>query len=104
MNPFIQKALGSLIRWGLMLLLPYILKSGIIAEADATKYIEAGAVALAVLLLSLWEKFTSQRKLVTATGAAGITQDKVEAMIASPKVENPSVMTPKDEVPKPPKP
>lgn len=103
MNPLLQEALASILRWGLALFAGYLVKAGIWSSTDAQTYVGAGALAILALAWSLWQKYGSRLKLVTAMAAPRpVTEHQVEAMIANPAITNPSVNTGKDTVPVPP--
>ena len=99
MNPILQEALGSLLRWTLMLGAAYIVKKGIWTEGDATKYVEAGVVALLTLGWSLWEKYKSRIKLLTAlTMPIGSTENDLKAAVST-GIDIPALSTPTDVIP-----
>ena len=99
MNPILQSAIGSILRWALALLAGYIVKKGIWTEGDATTYVSAGTLALLALGWSLWQKYTARSKTLTALMMpAGSTEDELKAHIAS-GAPTPSVLTPSNTAP-----
>lgn len=100
MNPMFQAALGAILRWGLTFLAGWFVQHGIWTGNEAEAYVAGAAVAVLTLLWSLWNKYRSRVKFLTAlTMAPGSTEVNVEARIADPSKVNPSVTTPKTEVP-----
>lgn len=101
MNPFYVEIAGSISRWGLALLAGYVVKAGVLTQADAEKYIASASLALVALGWSVWQKKKMRTKVVTAISSPEVkTEKQLEAKIANPATDNPSVLTPKDEVPK----
>jgi hypothetical protein len=102
MNPILSSALGSVIRWLLMLGVPVLVKYGIWSDSDASKYVDAAVIAALALGWSLWEKYKSRVKFLTALMpiAAGgpATEADVNAHIAS-GAPTPSLTTPVNTVP-----
>lgn len=94
MNPMIEKYLGSVLRSALAAGLGAL---GILSEAE----IEKQAAALAGLILvtgwSLWEKYHSRKKLVTAMASGPTSEVAVKAAIAAGIA--PPVATAKHDVP-----
>ena len=97
MNPILQSALGSIIRWLLMLVVPVLVKYGIWTQADSTKYVEAAVVALLALGWSLWEKYKSRVKFLTALMPGPTTENEVDAHISAGNT--PALNTPANTVP-----
>lgn len=99
LNPIIKKSLGSVIRAVLMLAVPYMVSQGIWTTDQGTEMMTGIAAALAALVWSLYEKYHSQKKLVTALAApAGTSQQAVEVLMAKPQA--PPVSLPKDVAPR----
>lgn len=99
MNPIMQKVLGSVVRHMLALTIPFLVSQGIWTTDQATATMTSIAAALTVLLMSLYEKYSSQKKLVTALAMPkGTTQKDVEVQIATG--QTPPVSLPKDIAPK----
>lgn len=97
LNPIIKKYLGSIIRAGLMLLTPALVSQGIWTPEEATATTTAIATALAAVAWSLFEKYRSQQKLLTATATAGLTEQQVEQKVKAGLA--PPVTVPKDVAP-----
>lgn len=99
MNPMVQQALVSVVRWGLTFGAGILVQHGIWTAPDATQYVTAASLAIVALLWSLWDKYKSRQKLVTALVLPkGATEIEVEGTIAA-GAPIPSVLTPKDVVP-----
>ena len=100
MNPIMQSAIGAILRFVLAIAAGYVVKAGIWTASEATGYVGAAALGLLALGWSLWEKYRSRRKLVTALSMPFVaTEDQVIEKIAA-GVPVPSVTTRPDEVPK----
>ena len=98
MNPLAQEALGSIIRWVLTFLAGWFVQHGIWTANDAEKYVAGAALAILALSWSLWAKYKSRLKLVTALGSrAAMSEHEVEYKIAAG--HSASTTTPKDAVP-----
>lgn len=98
MNPILEKMLGSIIRHVLTLVVPFFVARGIWTPEEATGYVTAAVAAILVIGWSLWEKFSSQRNLVTAlTMPANSTQAQVETKVKSG--DTPPVTLQKNETP-----
>lgn len=95
MNPIVIKAMGSLVRAGLMLAVPFFVSRGIWTTDEATATLAAVATALTALGWSIFEKYKSQKKLVTALALpAGVSEKQVEHRVATGPT--PPVTLPKD--------
>ena len=107
MNTLIQQALGAIIRWFLAWLSGYLVTAGIWKGEDAEKYVAAATLGILALGWSLWQKYKSRSKFLTALMLPpGSTENDVKAHIAS-GAATPTVTTPSDtspEIPKPPTP
>ena len=98
MNPLLQEALGSVIRWLLMILAGYIVHAGIWTANAAEVYVAAATVAVLALLWSLWQKYRSRLKLVVAlSSSVPQTENAVKLTIAN--TPSPSVTTASNIVP-----
>ena len=98
MNPIAQSAIGSILRYGLMILATYLVKHGIWSESAAEGYVEAAVVALLALAWSWWKIHGNRIKILTAlTMPQGSTEDDLKVQVATGSV--PSVMTPTNQVP-----
>lgn len=99
MNPMAEDALSAILRWGFTFVAGYLVEHGIWTAADAKTYVAGAALAVLGLGWSLWNKYKSRIKLLTAlTMQPGSTEDDVNATVAS-ETKNPSVTTPKDTAP-----
>ncbi len=99
MNPILQSALLSLVRWALAIAAGFLVKAGIWDASDAETYVAAGALALLALGWSLWLKYRDRVKLLTAlTMTPGATENDVIAHIAS-GAPTPTVSTPPNTIP-----
>ena len=93
MNPLVQKALGSALRWLLTISVgAWFVKSGVWTDGQAAEYIGAAAVALAPLVWGLYEKYKSQQKQATTLAVANsltgrrvtdITEEDIDDVIKS---------------------
>ncbi len=99
MNPVLQAALGSILRFAFAALAGYLVKAGIWTGSEAETYVAAGTLAGLGLGWSLWNKYHDRLKLLVALSMPrGTTENEVKAHIAAGGA-TPSVTTPKDEVP-----
>lgn len=98
MNPILQSALGSILRWGLAIFAGYLVKAGTWEATEAETYVGAAALALLALGWSLWQKYHARIKLLVAlTLPHGSTEKDVNAKVAIGHF--PSVMTTADTAP-----
>lgn len=98
--PFISQIIGVLVRAALVWLAGYLNSHGInIGDSQVTQVVTWATPLVAALAWSAYQKFHGRQKLLTAQAAANLTEHEVEARVADPKTPNPSVMTPKSEVP-----
>ncbi len=97
-NPILQSALGSILRWGLAIGAGYLVKAGIWTGSEAETYITAGTLAALTLGWSLWKNYSGRLKLVTALHWADATENQVKAHIAKGGA-TPPVSSPKDAAP-----
>ena len=99
MNPILQSAIGSILRYLLMILATYLVKHGIWTASAAEGYVEAAVVALLALGWSWWKIHDNRVKLLTALSLpVGATENELKAHIAS-GAPVPSVLTPPNSVP-----
>jgi len=102
LNPMLQQFLGSFARWLLAGAAVWAVQHGIFTENDAAKYVEAGSLALVGIGWSLYQKYGSRLKLVTAMSSGSMTEKELEIHIARAAAIGaslPSVTTPKTETP-----
>lgn len=86
MNPILQAALASVVRWLLAICAGWLVKAGIWTESDAANYVAAGALALIALGWSLWHKSAVRRRIDTALELpAGSTPEQLAARIEADK-------------------
>lgn len=76
MNPLLSAALGSIIRWALSLVVPYLVTAGIWTPDEATAYVAGLSLALVGLGWSLWQKYKSRLKFLDALDAPAGTPEK----------------------------
>lgn len=100
--PFIQQILGTLVRHLVTWLGGMLAARGIVISDDQTIQITAALTTLlAPLLWSVWQKFRGRQKLLLAAASPQVlSEQEVEARVASPHHHTPSVLTPKHEVPR----
>ena len=66
MNPLLQAALGSILRWGLAFLAGFLVNAGIWKADEAESYIGAAAVGLLAIVWSLWQKYKARIRFLAA--------------------------------------
>ena len=101
MNPIVQEALGSVIRFALAIVAGYMVKAGIWSASDATTYVTAATLGLLSLGWSLWQKYRGRLVLLTALAMpAGKTENEaIDRVVSGAPV--PIVTTLPDVVPVP---
>lgn len=98
MNPMAVEAIGAIVRWLLTFGGAYLVKLGIWNQDDAAKYIAGATLALISLGWSLYQKYGSRLKLLTAMATPGTTTEHlVEMTVAAGHA--PSVTTDKGQTP-----
>lgn len=99
MNPILKEALGSIIRHVLGFGAAFLVTSGVWQQADAEKYVAAAAIGILAVGWSLWQKYKSRIKLLTALGTpATMSEEQLENGIRS-SAKKPQVSTPKTDIP-----
>ena len=84
MNPMVQAALGAIIRWGLTFLAGYLVRYGVWSSGESEAYVAAASIAGATLIWSLWQKYKTRLKFLTALDMpAGTSEKKVDDRIKS---------------------
>lgn len=100
MNPMLVAALTAIVRWAFTFLAGFLVNHAIWSQSDAERYVTAAAIATVTLGFTLWSKYRSRIKLLTAlTMPSGSTEQEVEQRLADPLVPNPSVTTKKTDQP-----
>lgn len=100
MNPMAVEAIGAIVRAGLMVLAGYIVKAGIWNAGQAEVYVGAASLGLITLGWSLWQKYRSRLKLLTAlTQQPGTTEAVLEMKMAAGVTPTVLVSTPKVDQP-----
>ena len=101
-NPFIKEIVGVVARaLALYLAARYGME---VVSSDEISEVLSGVAVAGVLGWSIFQKFKSRQKLVTALAAPRkMTEDEVKETVASVWVTTPSVTTPSDTVPVVPK-
>jgi hypothetical protein len=98
MNPVLQAALGSILRWAFTLGAGYLIRAGIWQQQDAETYVAALTLALLTLAWSLWAKYRSRVKLLTALQMPkGSTENDMNDCVK--RGETPPILTKASEVP-----
>ncbi len=92
MNPMLQEALMSILRWGLTLLAGWFVSHGVWTLSQSASYVAAASVAILTLGWSLWQKYGARVKLLVALSGGPTTERAVEAHIESGAV-TPTVKT-----------
>lgn len=99
MPPAVEEALSAILRWAFTFVAGYLVEHGIWTAADAKTYVAGAALAVLGLAWSLWSKYKSRIKFLTALMMEpGSTENDVNNAVSS-ETKNPSVMTPKDVAP-----
>jgi len=93
-----QAAIGSILRYGLMILATYLVRHGIWSQNAAEGYVEAAVTALLALGWSWWKIHGNRVKLLVALMPGPKTEDEVNEHIAA-GLPVPSVLTPSNTVP-----
>jgi hypothetical protein len=94
----LSSAIGSLLRYGLMILATYLVKHGVWTQSAAEGYVEAAVTALLALGWSWWKIHGNRVKFLVALMPGPHTEDEVNAHIAA-GLPVPSVLTPSNTVP-----
>lgn len=98
MNPLVSEALGSVIRWALTGLFGLLVAKGIWTESQAAVYLTAAVGGVLTLGWSLWAKYSSRLKLVTALASPRpMSELEVERVVSANLA--PPVALPKERVP-----
>lgn len=98
MNPILQAALTSIVRWLLAVGAGYLVKAKVWSDSDATTYVTAGALAIITIGWSLWEKYRERSKLLTALMMPALsTEDELKARVKTGVT--PSILTPSNTIP-----
>jgi len=83
MNPLLQAALGSIVRWVLAFVAGWLVQHGIWTQADAETYVAAAALAVVGLLWSLWQKYRTSIVISTALSLpAGSSEEKLAETVS----------------------
>ena len=99
MNPMLSAALASILRWALTFLAGWFVQRGIWTGGEAEMYVAGAALALVTCVWSVWSRYRSRVKFLTAlTMAPGATENDVKAHIKS-GAATPTVHTPAHTVP-----
>lgn len=99
MPPLMQEAFASILRHFLTIAAGVLVTQGIWTESQATTYVAAAALAVVGIGWSLYQKYGSRLKLVTALATPSVTSENaIEARVASG--DTPPVNTPKTVVPR----
>ena len=95
MNPLIQSWLATLLRHALSGLGVWLVAHAGMSEGDAASCTEGTTLIIISVGWSLWQKYRSQLKLVTALAVAPTSELHLETMITR-GLAGPSVFTPRD--------
>ncbi len=101
---YVQQVIGVLVRTAVSFIAGWIFAHGGPKMSDPMmqKIIDWSVPVILTAAMAGWgsfQRWLSRRKLVTAQAMAQVTEHQVEAQIADPRSANPSVNTPKDQVP-----
>jgi hypothetical protein len=69
-------ALGSILRWALSLVVPYLVSAGIWTADEATAYVTGASLAILALAWSLWQKHKSRLRFLEALDAMPGTPER----------------------------
>jgi uncharacterized membrane protein YqjE len=106
MNPMMLELLGAILRYVAGFLLGVMLSHGVITDEQSTRFLNEIAAPTTVLWVigmlplvwSMWQKFRSRQKLLTALASpTTTTEDKIQKTVDLGLA--PSITTPKSEVP-----
>jgi hypothetical protein len=100
MNPLLQQALGSIVRFSLAGVFGYLVTKGIWTETEAAEYLGAAVLAILTIGWAIYQKYGSRLKLVTAMAMTEpATEKQIETTIKHRPDELPPVMLPKTSKP-----
>lgn len=98
MNPMLQAALGSIVRFALAGVFGVLVSKGIWTEAEASTYLSAAVLGILTLGWSIWQKYGNRLKFMTASAAGKpVSEKEVEQMVKAGQA--PPVTLPKERVP-----
>lgn len=98
MNPMLQEALLSILRWTLNLVAGILVEHGIWTDGDAHLYVVAASMAVLSLGWSLWTRYHGRIKMLTAAAWPWpMTEHELDAEIKAGNTAPAS--TPKDTIP-----
>lgn len=100
MNPILQSALGSIIRYFLIIVAAFLVKKGIWTQSAMEGYVEAAVVGILTLLWMIWTHYKNRIKFLTALMPGPKTEAEVDNHISS-GAATPDVSTPKNTIPVP---
>jgi hypothetical protein len=93
MNPLLQQAIGSVLRCLLAIGAGWLVKHGVWESTDAKHYVGAASMALLAIGWSLWQKYHSRVKVLTALAMPqGSTENELNTQIITK--ETPPISTP----------
>ena len=105
LNPLVLQIIGSWVRAGLTLVSGFLIQKHIVTAAQGESLstmlidqITNSIPAIAAIVWSMWHKYASRSKLMTALMLGGTTEDAVTTHIDSGAV-TPTVLTPPATVP-----
>lgn len=84
MNPILTSALGSIIRYGLMIAAAFLVKKGIWTQSAMEGYVEAAVVGILTFSWTVWNHYKNRIKFLTALSMpAGSSEASVVAKLDS---------------------
>lgn len=99
MNPILQAALGSILRHFLTIAGGALVSKGIWTEGELTTYVTGFVVLILGLVWSIWNKYKSRSKILTAlTMPEGSTEDELNTKFLT-KESRPTITTPSNTIP-----
>ncbi len=101
-SPFVQQILGVIVRAAVVWVAGYLAAHANItlSEEQIGKIVTYLVPVVAVLAWSFYQKYHGRLKyLVAAAAPYAMTEHEIEAVVSDPAIPNPSVNTPKSEIP-----
>jgi hypothetical protein len=105
LNPFVLGLLAMFVRYAIVATAGAIGISPDVQQyinenmSQFTQFSLAAAGVLVTVGYAVWKKFTEKQKLVLALSEANRSEKAIEVMLQDKLVTNPSVLTPKHQVP-----
>jgi len=103
---FVQQVIGVIVRVAITWFAGWYYAHGgeEYTDSQISNAVIAATPVVAMAIWGIWQRYVARQKQVVSQSAAGLTEKQVEATIKDPSTPNPSVNTPKTEVPQAPPP